>query len=147
MTEGRGDAPPSPGLIRRLSAIVYDTLLLFAVLFLATIPVLLFTAGRPIPPNEPVYTGYLLLVSFIYFAWFWTHGGQTLGMRAWRIRLRGPQAGPVSWFQAAARFCYAIVSWLALGAGFLWVLWDRDRRAWHDNLSRTFLVLEPPRRP
>ncbi len=79
----------------------------------------------------------------LFFAGFWTHGGQTLGMRAWRIRLVGRGGGRVSWGQATLRFFAAIVSWLALGLGFLWALVDRERHAWHDRCSGTRLIRLP----
>lgn len=128
--------------MRRFAAIAYDSLLLFSVLFFGTLVVLALTGGRAITPGNTLYRGYLLVLSLLYFAWFWTHGGQTPGMRAWRLRLRGRDAGAVTWGQAVARFTAALVSWLAFGLGFAWALWDRERLTWHDRLSRTVLVLE-----
>ena len=136
-------AGSGPGLLRRLASITYDGLLLFSVLFLATAIVLPLNAGRAIPAHQPLYDAYLLGVSFAYFGWFWTHGGQTLGMKAWRVRLRSVPGPPVSWWQALARFSGAIVSWLPLGMGFWWCLLDPTRCAWHDRWSRTRLVHEP----
>ena len=130
----------TPGLLRRLGAVFYDALLVFSVLFAATLPVLVFTAGRAIAPGNPLYMGYLALVAFAYFAWCWTHGGQTLGMRAWRLRIHTLDGGTPTWRQCALRFLAAILSWTLAGAGFLWVLVDPDRRAWHDRLSGTVLV-------
>lgn len=132
-----------PGLPRRLAALTYDALLLFAVLYLATALVLPFMNDHRVPANTPWFTAYLLAVSFVFCGWFWTHGGQTLGMRAWRLRLRRQDGGPLTWADAAARFAAAFVSWLPAGAGFLWLLVDRNRLAWHDRLTRTELVLLP----
>jgi uncharacterized RDD family membrane protein YckC len=133
------------GLARRLGVIVYDSLLLFAVLSLAAALALLAKGGEP--PWEsslrPLYQAYLLLVAYLYFGWFWTRGGQTLGMKAWRCRIVGAAGGPVGWRESAARFLLALVSWAALGLGFAWSAPDRRRLAWHDIGSRTFLRLEP----
>ena len=93
-------------------------------------------------PNHPLYTAYLGMVAFLYFAWFWTHGGQTLGMRAWRIRLAGRGGEPVTWSLALLRFLGAAVSLACAGAGYLWVLVDRERMTWHDRLSATVLTVE-----
>lgn len=131
------------GLLRRLGAILYDSLLLFALLFVATALVLPLTGGQAIAPHNPLYTSYLFLVSFFFFAWFWTHGGQTLGMRAWRIRVQQRNGSPITWTQALLRFMTAIASWLLLGAGFLWALVDREKMAWHDRYSQTVLVVVP----
>jgi uncharacterized RDD family membrane protein YckC len=140
-------AVPTPcSLLRRLGAIVYDALLLLAVLFIATIPLLIINRGHSIAAADPVYQGYLLLVSFLFYGWFWTHGGQTLGMRAWRIRLQTPDGRAVTWLQALLRFLAAIVSWAALGLGFLWSLVDKQRRTWHDRFSESVLVVLPKRK-
>ena len=133
-----------PGLLRRLAALVYDALLLFTVLFAATVPVLLVTGGRAVSPNSPAYSVYLLAVSFVYLGWCWTRSGQTLGMRAWRMRVRTRDGGPLRWRRALGRFIAALVSIGAAGAGLLWVALDRDRLSLHDRLSGTALELEPP---
>ena len=132
--------PTPPGLARRLAAIAYDVLLLVAVLFAATAVLLPFTGGEAIRPHQTLYTAYLLAVSFAYFGWFWTHGGQTLGMRSWHLRLVGTGGNGVSWQQALVRFASACLSWLAFGVGFLWLLVDPERLTWHDRLSGTTIV-------
>ncbi|RMD70551.1 MAG: RDD family protein [Gammaproteobacteria bacterium] len=129
-----------PSLLRRLAAIFYDALLLFSVLFFASFPLLFLTGGQAIEHN-PLYTLYLFAISFLYFAWPWVKSGQTLGMKAWRIALQSMDGGKVTWRQAALRFFAALLSWLPLGLGFLWSLWDREGLAWHDRLSGTRLVL------
>ena len=131
----------SAGLLRRFAAVLYDSLLLFASLFFATLPILAFTGGQAIAPNNLLFSAYLLALAFLFFAWFWTHGGQTLGMRAWRIRVQCADGSPISLAQAAVRFIVAIVSWAALGVGFWWSWLDRERRTWHDIVSASVLVL------
>jgi uncharacterized RDD family membrane protein YckC len=148
--------PPHCGLLRRLAAILYDGLLLLAVLFIATAILLPLThqagttpgeAPVPIYAQHPLYkaafTSYLFMVSYFFFAYFWTHGGQTLGMRAWRIRVQTRDGHPIGWWHALLRFMVAIVSWAALGLGFLWSLVDRQKRTWHDLYSETDLIVLP----
>lgn len=129
-----------PGLARRLAAIGYDSFLLAAVLFVATAALLPITGGEAIGPESSWYSAYLLVVSFGYFGWFWTHGGQTLGMRSWRVRLQGASGNRATWRQALVRFVAAGLSWLALGVGFLWMLVDPERLTWHDRISATRIV-------
>jgi uncharacterized RDD family membrane protein YckC len=138
----------SPGLWRRLAAIFYDSLLLLSVLFVATIPLVFVPDSlRGSSGVRLAVQAYLLVVSYLFFAGFWTHGGQTLGMRAWRLRLVSSDSGQgVSWTQALRRFLAAILSWACAGLGFLWVLVRPDRRAWHDLLSGSQLVLLPKRK-
>jgi len=125
------------GLGSRLAAIVYDALVLVAVLFFATVPIVLLHGGAV--EHSPLFNGYLVLVAFAFFGGFWTHGGQTIGMRTWHIRLARSTGERVRWRDAALRFLAAIISWAALGAGFWWCLVDREGRAWHDRLSDTEL--------
>jgi uncharacterized RDD family membrane protein YckC len=139
--------PHAVGMMaRRLAALFYDGLLL-AALWVATGALLLaVSGGRLADPDRPLWLLYtyragLLLVTYLFFAGFWTHGGQTLGMRAWRLRLVNTSGGPVSRKQALWRFAAAIPSIGVLGLGLLWMLIDRERCAVHDRLSGTRLVL------
>jgi uncharacterized RDD family membrane protein YckC len=138
----------SPGILRRVAAIFYDSLLVAAVLAIASILPLLANGGEPIaaPPARLLFQLYLLLVWFLYFGWHWTHGGQTLGMRAWRLKLLGEDGLPLAWHAALKRFLAAFIALLPLGIGLLWGLLDPHRRAWHDRLSGTRLVLTAKRR-
>lgn len=120
-------------------------MLVFALLMLATVPALFLTGGQGVPPGNHLYQLYLLVTAFTFYGGFWTHGGQTLGMRAWRIRVQNPDGSAITWTQSAIRYISAILSWLLMGGGFLWQLIDRDRLTLHDRLSHTELVLIPKR--
>jgi uncharacterized RDD family membrane protein YckC len=133
----------TPGLLRRLGSIFYDSLLLMAVWFILTIFVLPLAGGEAIPAGNMLYRFYLLLGALVFFGGFWTHGGQTLGMHAWRIKVQQPNGHTITWPQALLRFGFALVSWLPLGAGFWWVLIDKEGKAWHDRFSETELILVP----
>lgn len=125
------------GLPRRLASILYDAFVVLALLLFATLPVVLIHGGAV--EQSPLLGLYLLLVVFAFFGGFWTHGGQTLGMRAWGIRAVRRHGGPLRWRDAALRYVSAMLSWAAAGLGFLWCLVDREGLAWHDRLSRTEL--------
>jgi uncharacterized RDD family membrane protein YckC len=129
----------SPSLFRSLAAALYDALLTAAVLFIATAMWLPFTSGQAIEPHNPWFGGYLVVVWFAFHGWCWTHGGQTLGMKAWRLRLYSVRSGPVTWKQSAARFAGAFVSWGVLGLGVVWRLVPPYRQSWHDRLAETYL--------
>jgi uncharacterized RDD family membrane protein YckC len=137
------DFLPVPGFFRRLAAQIYDLLLLIALLFLATALLLPFTTGEAVSPNQTlIYRVYLLVISFFFYGWFWTHGGQTLGLRAWKIKVLTLDQKPVNWNQAWLRFVTAMISWAFFGLGFLWILIDKNRRSWHDHLSKTALFFD-----
>lgn len=131
------------GLVRRLLAIVYDSLLLLALLLIATAIAMPLNNGEAFEPGSklyPFYIAYLLVISFGFFGWFWTHGGQTLGMKTWKIRLQQQNGNAVPWSLALLRFVTAIISWAAVGIGFAWSLFDAQQRSWHDIASNTVLI-------
>lgn len=143
--------PPSPaniacqdqacGLIRLLLVMVYDTVIVFAVLMVAGSIALLLPFERQMAGKDFFYTLYLLVFWFFYLAWCWRHGGMTLGMRAWKVRLFDSSGSPQpSWLQCILRFAGSFVSAAALGAGYLWILVDKENRSWHDRLSKTRLI-------
>lgn len=123
----------------------YDALLLLAVLFFATAIALPLNSGQAFTSQHILYPLYLLSISFLFYGWFWTHGGQTLGLRSWKMQLVSRSEKAISWKQAFMRFICAIISWLFLGAGFLWILFDKNKLAWHDYLSGTMPVNNPAR--
>lgn len=113
------------GLLRRLSALFYDLLLVIALAFVATFAMLPLTHGEAILASTQgalahAYRAILALVVFAYFGWCWTRGGQTLGMKAWRLELQDAAGGRFGWPAAIARFL------LGAGIAFLAVL-----GAWH----------------
>jgi uncharacterized RDD family membrane protein YckC len=128
-----------------LAALVYDNLLLIALWMLGTLAILPLTGGEAIPPGNPYYLAYLFTIDYLFFCWFWTHGGQTLGMRAWRLRLESLDGSPVGLVRATRRWLLAIPSWLCLGAGFFWILFDRRHLPWYETHSNTRVVIVPPR--
>lgn len=135
------------GLLRRFAAILYDALLLLALWFLATVPFIAIEGGESIEAGSgPLHFAYqltLVLVAYTFFVGFWCHRGRTLGMQSWGLQLETPDGRIPSVGAATIRFCAALLSWLPLGLGFFWQLWDADRLAWHDRLSRTRLVHYP----
>jgi uncharacterized RDD family membrane protein YckC len=124
-----------------LAIIFYDALLLLAVLFFATLIILPFNAGIAFSKGQFLYSAYLIFVSFLYYGWFWTHSGQTLGLKAWKTKVLTEDYQPISWRQAFIRLVVALFSYGLFGLGFLWILVDKDRRSWHDVVSKTGLFM------
>jgi uncharacterized RDD family membrane protein YckC len=137
----------SAGLLRRCGAMLYDTLLVVALMAVVTALFFPFT-GKAITPREsgalePVYQAALLLVIVLFFCVFWTWRGQTVGMLAWRLRVERNDGTFLTWRDALIRLGGASVSFAALGLGYFWILIDRDRLAWHDRWSGTRVVVLP----
>lgn len=133
---------PPCGLVRRLASMVYDALLVVALLMVAA-AVVVVPAGTEVNPGTVWFQGYLLLVWWLYFAVCWRVGGQTVGMKAWRIHLATGHGTPLGWPGTALRFLGAMVSAAAFGLGYIWSLFDPQRRAWHDILTGSRLVVAP----
>ena len=135
---------PCP-LWRRLCAITYDSVLLFCVVFVLWIPMALLPHDQwPIYFSRSIRLAYLLLICFMYFAWPWIRSGQTLGMRSWNIKVIDTSSGNlITWRQARLRFIFCLISWSALGCGYLWSIFDRNKSCWHDSWSDTKLVIAP----
>lgn len=144
------DAPRPPSLLRRLAALLYDGVLLLGLLMLAILLLIApydLIAARPYPHGDPLYRtllqAYLLAVIGGFHVYFWTHGGQTLGMRTWRFRILRDDGAPLTIADASRRFAWAVLSLLPAGLGLWWCLLDRDGLAWHDRRSRTRPVMVP----
>ena len=106
---------PNAKLLRRLMAILYDSLVTIAVLMLAAIPPVVLAGGSmPSTGWRVAFQAYLLGVMFTFFGWFWVHGGQTIGMRAWRLQVITVDGSPLGWRTAGIRFLGAWFSFLAL---------------------------------
>lgn len=142
--------PPMPALIlpaplwRRLAAAFYDSLLLIAIWMALTLLMTVgasYVSGAPAPPS--LLRSVLLTAALLYFVRSWTRGGQTLGMKTWQLQLRRSQESPLTLTRASLRFALAWISWGALGLGVLWCLVDPRRRAWHDILTDTEVVVLP----
>lgn len=138
---------PAP-LWLRFAAAVYDLFPLIA-LWMVTAALLLLATHADIDVAHPpmAYTitlrGALLAVSAAYFTFSWSRGGQTIGMRAWRLRVVAADGQQLPWSRALLRFAVALASLAAFGLGFIWCLFDRQRRGWHDIAARSCLVRLP----
>jgi uncharacterized RDD family membrane protein YckC len=130
---GRG-VPAVPGLARRLASMLYEAVLLFAIAFFAGFAFHFASRGASLEGWLRFAHQLLLAAVFAaYFLWCWLRGGQTLAMKAWRIRL--VQVTPR---KALLRFLYALV-FVPTGISLLWALFDRDRQFLHDRLAGTRL--------
>ncbi|MGD2116898.1 MAG: RDD family protein [Chromatiales bacterium] len=135
---------------RRFAAMFYDFLLLIAIILVAvslfTMPVdLIFgdnTANQLLenPLFKLLYQLYLLLVAAAFYVGFWVHGGQTLGMKVWHLRLVNSNAATVSTGQAIRRLLLAGITIAPLGLGFFWMLFDRERQTLYDRWSDSRVI-------
>jgi uncharacterized RDD family membrane protein YckC len=134
----------------RLAAMFYDAFLLFAVECAVTAAVvgirIALEGSAPIVQSGRAAVGGLtlqipLLITWVmFFGWFWTRNGQTLGMQTWRLRIVTADGKPPGWRTVLLRLAGACVSAACLGAGYAWMLFDADKLTWHDRWSGTRVV-------
>ena len=139
----RNDPPVQyASLFRRLAAMFYDLWLHAGILLLGATADTFIRAGLDIEAGHFVLPLQLffVLAPLAFYLWFWTHGGQSLGMRAWKLRVVTDEGRPLAYKDALVRYMAACLSLAALGLGFAWQLWDRDGLTWHDRLSGTRLI-------
>lgn len=143
---------PRAGFVRRLGALGYDFLVGSAVYAVAHFIgfIAVGVAANYMPQvcqdnhdiqqcliQSKVYSGYLLAVVGFFFVWFWSHGGQTLGMRAWRLKIQRMDGNTISMFQAVIRLCTAF-----LGLGNLWLLSrNSEGMSLQDRMSGSEMVV------
>jgi len=132
----------SPGIARRLASMCYESLLLLAVLAVFfVLPHLVLGAFAQRLASPVIVQAHCFLLLLIYFVWFWSHGGQTLAMRTWRIRLVRRDGLPLRPQRALLRYLLSWPSILLGGVGIAWALLDRDGQFLHDRLAGTRLIL------
>lgn len=129
-----------PGFWRRIICLLYEFLILLAIIFIASFIFHLVFRDTNASYFKPLYQLYLLFVMGYYFIWFWTHGGQTLAMQAWKIRIVTSEGQMLSNRKAIIRYLLAVTGTLFLGAGFLWALIDPEHLYLHDRLTGTRLI-------
>ena len=118
------------GLFKRLLVNFYDLILLFAVLYFFTIPIILLSKGNAVLDNI-FYQTYLIAIIFLYYAWFWKRYNQTLGMRIWKIKIYSRYSLEISYIQSLKRIVFSL-----LGGHILLLVSDESLQ---DKISQTYL--------
>ncbi len=165
MPAGPGVSAPEAGLARRLGALVYEVLIVAAIVLVAgfALSPLVSPSAAPsgplvLPAGPGRAVGALGVVAVLgaYFAWCWTGGRRTLPMKTWRLAIVDSSGSPPGAARALARYAagwigpglaVAVVAatgsrlgWIALSTGYAWALVDPGRRFLHDRLAGTSLV-------
>ncbi len=121
---------------------IYDLVAIAAILMILTLAVVALRGGQPVAGNTIAFQLLLLAAHWLYFAYCWRFGRQTLGMRAWQVWLNTSQPA-ISWRTTLLRYVGAWLSLAVAGAGFWSSLWHPARLTWHDRLSGTWLEHRP----
>lgn len=138
-------------LWRRLAAMLYDSIIIIAIWIVVGFVVLsAFGIDQAqVVQNEqvvmdPLYRftlfASMLLSAYLFFAWFWTHSGQTLGMQAWKIRVQNKDASAISYKQSLIRCVLAPLSFMLLGAGYFYLFFNPEKQTLHDRISQSMVT-------
>ncbi len=149
---------PAPGIRfaghgARLVAYIIDTIVVTVLMFVVLLVFGALVTGAAVSGSAGLAVGGgLLLVlavvalALLYFPFFWARGGQTPGMKLFRIRIvRDRDGGPISGGQALLRLLGYFVNGVVFYIGYVWILVDKRRRGWHDLIAGT-VVIEDQRR-
>jgi uncharacterized RDD family membrane protein YckC len=142
---------PVAALWRRLAAILYDSIVVIAIWIVVGFAVLSMFGieeARTIEGEaielDPLYQYTLFAAmlgsAFLFFGWFWTNSGQTIGMQAWKIKIQNTDGSPISWLQVLQRYVTAPVALALGGIGYWWSLFDPQKRSWPDIVSRSVVT-------
>lgn len=133
--------PATPGIGRRLLSLIYELLLLTALVLLAGAVATAITQTTTSVHARSITQLLVALACIIYFAWQWHQRGQTLPMKTWRIRLVTTDGKAVTIPRAVLRACLAPAGYLCFGIAVLWAVIDRDGQFLHDRIAGTRLVI------
>ena len=131
----RNFSSTSYNLLRRVAAFLYDSLLLLAIYFVVTAIAITFNDGHAV--QHFAYKFLLYVISFLFFDWFWMRGGQTLGMRAWKIKIASTNNTPLTHIQCLQRYFLGTLFFVIT---LFWMFFNKDGDALHDHLSKTRIV-------
>ncbi|MCP3674115.1 MAG: RDD family protein [Gammaproteobacteria bacterium] len=143
-TESETQDLPHAGLFKRLATVIYDGLIVVAILFLASAIAMAVVGAimgseaiteQQILVSNPIYSAWLVVCWFSYYAWCWRKGGQTLGMKAWRLKLITNDNIKITYSNALLRFFSSL-----LGLAHLWALFP-EKRGWQDIISQTNIIV------
>ena len=129
--------------LSRFAAMVYESLLITAVVFVASFIIMPVIGDMHAPWQRHLFQIYIMGVLFAYFNAFWLRSGQTLAMKTWRIRLVQKNGDTLTFKQAMLRFVFALLGLMLAGIGFWWAFFDRDKQFLHDRLAGTRLITVP----
>ena len=124
---------------RRLASILYDSLLVLAILIIMSIPFFSFNLEENFSLKIIVQVYYYLITQY-FFVWFWVNNEGTLGMKTWKIKIVCEDGNKISYKEAIIRFNTAILSFIFFGLGFLISFLRKDKKCLHDFISKTVLV-------
>ncbi|MDX1341693.1 MAG: RDD family protein [Reinekea sp.] len=131
---------------RAIGSVIYDALVLLGLLMIAgfiAVGLHFWVTGSEVIPHNLIFQLYLLVIIIGYFLYFWRKSGQTVGMKAWRIKLVNQKSGAPTVKQLLVRLFIALPAYALLCVGVFWQYWSKDGLTWQDKVSQTKLIHIP----
>jgi uncharacterized RDD family membrane protein YckC len=135
-----GNASGQPSWFISIAVMVYESLLLIALLGSATFVFILIAGDSTQGLKRHLLQLSLWLIAGLYFVTSWMKVGQTLAMKTWKVKVKSVDGHLLSLNRAVCRYCLASLSLVLFGAGFFWAIFDRDGVYLHDRLVGSHLT-------
>lgn len=124
---------------KHFAAFIYDVFPILAIFLLTSLLVTLIRKGDIVEPHTFWFSFLIFFELAIYYIYSWKVGGQTLGMRAWKMKIipNQPNKATLTWTEAVLRFIAGILSFLLLGLGLFWKPFTKNKSSWMDTISHS----------
>tara|TARA_Y100001970_G_C14194323_1_gene837175 strand:+ start:1362 stop:1778 length:417 start_codon:yes stop_codon:yes gene_type:complete len=133
----------SAGFLKRILALIYDSLLIAAIIIVASLLLVFINGEYPKPGTLLSVIQFLIsiLVGPLFYSYFWlTNDGQTTGMQAWKIKLVSSNESKLNMKQTYLRCLISVISFLFIGIGYFWILFNKNNLSWSDIATKTRVV-------
>ena len=131
------------GFLKRVLALVYDSLLIGAIVLVLSLLLVFVNGGYPESGSFVSFIQFFILVFAgpIFYSYFWiANKGQTTGMQAWKIQLVTIDETELNIKKTMLRCLISTISFACFGMGYLWILYDKDNLSWSDILTKTKVI-------
>ena len=131
------------GFLKRILALVYDSLLIGAIVLVLSLLLVFVNGGYPESGSFVSFIQFFILVFAgpIFYSYFWiANKGQTTGMQAWKIKLVSMDETELNIKKTMLRCLISTISFACFGMGYLWILYDKDNLSWSDILTKTKVI-------
>ncbi len=131
------------GFLKRILAIIYDSLLIAAIVLVLSLLLVFINGGYPESGSFLSFIQFFILVFTgpIFYSYFWiVNKGQTTGMQAWKIKLVTMDETELNIKKTMLRCLISTISFAFIGLGYLWILYDKENLSWSDILTKTKVI-------
>ena len=131
------------GFLKRVLALVYDSLLIGAIVLVLSLLLVFVNGGYPESGSFVSFIQFFILVFAgpIFYSYFWlANKGQTTGMQAWKIKLVSIDETELNIKKTMLRCLISTISFVCFGLGYFWILYDKNNLSWSDILTKTKVI-------